>query len=760
MDDVSGESPEDVQSPCVRAFVRNFEQRDTSSGGGGSSNAKPPVMPKSKVAQLRANLGKTEPVRRVDSEDDSGGDVLREPEDGGDASEGPECAVSVAKLKESLQRSANDKRVAPWGLGGTGRSVKEPKKPCQNYSSDGEAIEDTTRGEQRPKKKINNSFKIAKTNLLAPFTKTKKPNGNKPVDVAADVADEDSGRCDSAPSKLSLSGGGGGVVVGRSSSTEEVEKPKVVPKVLPKPAVRKSKMLSAKARSVESNCEKKTLERKPESTAEGSDPVPENNSSAGPADSFNGGICRPDAATAEDVISATGTFSDRSNEASDHNSSDEHLILPHDVDEREETTARAEYDRNHRAVTDADNLSEKIYRSRKNDFRRDASEESSHSAATRRPGADGPDAKRGETIENQSRLSVNSADSATVTNEDEIVDDCKRCLSYETTATPSNDDNDAAESRLDDASTGTDPVSFQTESSCRDSDLRAETPPGDESRFLDCMGSDFLTEIKELCSVTIEEIEYDALSEIACSKICAKEDDSARWLLSPLESYRSAVDYVANLFKDEVFTNVAAKKSAAHIIDESSFLSCDSLRETLLDKATKKFERLTHLKQKLGSLFAKHDQLEQELKAVVKKRIDMKYFSKYCSVIEDLDKVTHLLLMLSSRLASTDVALDQFSFSENKGQKDLLIAKRENLTVKYEEAVLLKESIETRRRRVTEHLEQRLRALEFSDYQDFVRTKCQLKLVSQSLEDRLALSDEQRRALVDLIERRTSAKYC
>lgn len=89
-----------------------------------------------------------------------------------------------------------------------------------------------------------------------------------------------------------------------------------------------------------------------------------------------------------------------------------------------------------------------------------------------------------------------------------------------------------------------------------------------------------------------------------------------------------------------------------------------------------------------------------------------------------------------------------------------LVAKRENLTAKYEEAVLLKESIETRRRRVTEHLKQRLRALEFSDYQNFVRTKCQLKLVNQSLEDRLALSDEQRRALVDLIERRTSAKYC
>jgi len=54
---------------------------------------------------------------------------------------------------------------------------------------------------------------------------------------------------------------------------------------------------------------------------------------------------------------------------------------------------------------------------------------------------------------------------------------------------------------------------------------------------------------------------------------------------------------------------------------------------------------------------------------MVKERVDSRQYSKYRSTLEEFDQVTHLLLMLSSRLANTDNSLDQISFSDQEQQK-------------------------------------------------------------------------------------------
>lgn len=61
---------------------------------------------------------------------------------------------------------------------------------------------------------------------------------------------------------------------------------------------------------------------------------------------------------------------------------------------------------------------------------------------------------------------------------------------------------------------------------------------------------------------------------------------------------------------------------------------------------------------------------------------------------------------------------------------------------------------------MAECLQQRLKETEFFDYRQLVKTKCQLKIVRHSLEDRVSLSEEQIKILVAIIEKNTCARYC
>lgn len=89
-----------------------------------------------------------------------------------------------------------------------------------------------------------------------------------------------------------------------------------------------------------------------------------------------------------------------------------------------------------------------------------------------------------------------------------------------------------------------------------------------------------------------------------------------------------------------------------------------------------------------------------------------------------------------------------------------LISKRDNLIEKFKEAQSIKESSDTRRRQLADCLQKHLTATEFLDYRQLLKTKCQLKIVRHTLEDRASLSEEQIKILVAIIEKNTSARYC
>lgn len=759
----SGDSLDDTRSPCVRAFVKDFEQRDSSLGSG--NETRPPVMTKSRVAQLRENLKKTS--SSLDQDDTSSNGVKKpDDSDNSDTNTGSEYIVSVARLKESLQKSASEKHVAPWAFSSM---AKESKKPSQTSNSDGEIIEDKIHSDHsKPKRKVNHSFKQAKYNLVEPFGKLEKREGNVSADVDINVA-VNPGKCDSLPLECSRSD----ILLSLSSSGDEAEKHRAVPKVLPKPAVRKSKASSNKASLGASSDKQEGTRKKNSKTVDvDSNSSQEKYTSSVTNDTLSSETNHKCALPYQD-ISATCTVSEK-DDASTCKSADEDVTLAHD-DGNQDKTVPAKRNKNCTETVNAgetdDVQSVSKYDSEENDLSPSANE---YVTDVHCLTADDSTPSSNEINEDQNHSPRTSSEPAThvITSDDESTTSCKQNLNYDTTA-PAGDS--LTELPAENSAAGANTVSDVPETDSRSShsshdessklshkdlDLLDGTFSSVDTLFFQCMGSDFLIEVEELCSLTVEELEYDTLAEIVCSKVCGQEEDNARWLLSPPDGYRSAIDYVSNLFKNEIFMNVGVSKTSISVVDDSSFLSFDSLRETLLDKAMKKLERLTHLKQRLDVLVVKQDHFENELNAVMKKKIEAKYFSKYSSVIEDLDKVTHLLLMLSCRLANTDNSLDQISFAENEQQKAQLIAKRENLMTKYDEAVTLKDSIENRRHRLTDHLKQRLPPNEFSDYQHFVKTKCQLKLLKQSLEGRAVLSDEQIKVLFDLIERKTSARYC
>ena len=77
----------------------------------------------------------------------------------------------------------------------------------------------------------------------------------------------------------------------------------------------------------------------------------------------------------------------------------------------------------------------------------------------------------------------------------------------------------------------------------------------------------------------------------------------------------------------------------------------------------------------------------------------------------------------------------------------LTLDKRERLYAKHEEAKLLKDDLDKRGEQVTTMLKERLLPAQLADYVHFVRTRSQLTIELQEMEDKITLGGEQIQAL-------------
>ncbi|XP_064482130.1 protein Shroom3-like isoform X2 [Ornithodoros turicata] len=173
---------------------------------------------------------------------------------------------------------------------------------------------------------------------------------------------------------------------------------------------------------------------------------------------------------------------------------------------------------------------------------------------------------------------------------------------------------------------------------------------------------------------------------------------------------------------------------------------------------TKKKEELAcSISRKLDALRAEQVELREEMSQnealgqVVTRRVEAlarpNELDKYKLHVEEMEKIVHLLLSLSGRLARVHNALGTQGNSASEDERRALEAKREKLSSQHEEARRLKESIDRRSQQVSQLLRRYLTPEEYADYDHFVRVKSKLLVDARELDEKIRLGEEQLAAL-------------
>lgn len=148
---------------------------------------------------------------------------------------------------------------------------------------------------------------------------------------------------------------------------------------------------------------------------------------------------------------------------------------------------------------------------------------------------------------------------------------------------------------------------------------------------------------------------------------------------------------------------------------------------------------------------ALNEQLGQEVSSIVKAS-DAKPSEvlKFKLHVEEIDRITSLLLGLSGRLARTENALNSMPNTSNR-EKELLEDKKAKLEDQLNEAKRLKESIDLRSVTVSRFLHKYLPDETYEDYEHFVKMKAKLIMDSREISDKIKLGEEQIQALKESI---------
>lgn len=179
-----------------------------------------------------------------------------------------------------------------------------------------------------------------------------------------------------------------------------------------------------------------------------------------------------------------------------------------------------------------------------------------------------------------------------------------------------------------------------------------------------------------------------------------------------------------------------------------------------LDLRQKKEELMMRLDRKLVVLRAEQEAVREEgevnetLGARVAARVSAvarpPEASKYRNHVEEVGKITSLLLGLSGRLARAENAL--YGMPADHAERKILESKRDKLMDQLEEAKILKNNIDKRSVNMSVILAKYLNEEEFADYQHFINIKAKLIVDGREIQDKVKLGEEQLAALKEAID--------
>ncbi|KAJ9586539.1 hypothetical protein L9F63_019817, partial [Diploptera punctata] len=177
------------------------------------------------------------------------------------------------------------------------------------------------------------------------------------------------------------------------------------------------------------------------------------------------------------------------------------------------------------------------------------------------------------------------------------------------------------------------------------------------------------------------------------------------------------------------------------------------------DLQKKKEELMARLDRKLQVLRGEHlvvteeskvnDELGETVAAQVSRLARPHEASKYRLHVEEVGKITSLLLGLSGRLARAENAL--MDLPNHHSERKILESKRDKLKEQLEEAKKLKENIDRRSVCVSNILYKYFNAEEYADYDHFINMKAKLIMDSREIADKIKLGEEQLAALKETL---------
>ncbi|KAI8508529.1 Apx/Shroom domain ASD2 [Branchiostoma belcheri] len=167
----------------------------------------------------------------------------------------------------------------------------------------------------------------------------------------------------------------------------------------------------------------------------------------------------------------------------------------------------------------------------------------------------------------------------------------------------------------------------------------------------------------------------------------------------------------------------------------------------LIDSISKKLENLRKAEDLIREEIELNNELGQQVTEWAKDKTKSNEFDKYQRFVDELDKITNLLLSLSGRLARAQNALQNIEEGTDPAEKRELQDKRDRLSDQYDDAKKLKENIDNRKDAVSKILSEYFNEEQFADFEHFIKMKSQLIMESRELDDKIKLGEEQLRCL-------------
>ncbi|ERL89508.1 hypothetical protein D910_06874 [Dendroctonus ponderosae] len=184
-----------------------------------------------------------------------------------------------------------------------------------------------------------------------------------------------------------------------------------------------------------------------------------------------------------------------------------------------------------------------------------------------------------------------------------------------------------------------------------------------------------------------------------------------------------------------------------HAVKDTKDLS--QKKEELVNRLDKKLEVLRGEALIVSDECKVNDELGVNVENYINRVASPHEVSKFRLHIEEVGKITSLLLGLSGRLARAENAL--MNMTDDHPERRILESKRDKLQDQLEEAKKLKDCIDKRSISVSNILYKYLNSEEYADYDHFINMKAKLIMDSKEINDKIKLGEEQLGALKETL---------